>query len=269
MTGYALRESCKTAAHTSEQRILSNWLPVSCLAAAFVVGLFSPSRDATAQRGGHTGRVVLYDKDSRYYRIRVVDEAGGKKRCLYFSRYRGVQSKMLLAEPNALDFGYARSMIAALAFKPEAKNVLLIGLGGASLPKFIQKHFPRINLDIVEIDPDVVSVAKKYFFFEPAAETRIFVMDGRMFLKRVQGEYDVILLDAFAGDRIPFHLTTKEFLELVQEHLTSDGVVASNLWSPGDTRFVAAESIVSIEENRKISQSSAPKTRRELRAPTG
>jgi len=215
--------------------------------AMFILALAAclPGGHADAQQD--KGSVILYDKDSQYYRIRVVDEAGGKRRSLYFSRYRGVQSRMLRANPDALDFEYARSMIAAFALHGKPKNVLLVGLGGASLPKFIQKHFHGTRLDIVEIDPDVVRVAQKYFFFKPAPETRIYVMDGRMFLKWVVGKYDVILLDAFAGDRIPFHLTTKEFLQLVREHLVPNGVVAGNLWNPHDTRFRAAETATYLQ----------------------
>jgi spermidine synthase len=66
-------------------------------------------------------------------------------------------------------------------------------------------------------------------------------MDGRMFFKRSRKKYDLILLDAYAADHIPFHLTTREFLELVKEDLKPKGLVASNLWEHSVNRFYHAE----------------------------
>ncbi len=74
---------------------------------------------------------------------------------------------------------------------------------------------PNAQLDIVEIDPAVDRVARKYFGFKPAAKTRVFVEDGRVFVKRAgrqKPNYDLVMLDAFAEDYIPEHMLTKEFL---------------------------------------------------------
>ena len=87
--------------------------------------------------------------------------------------------------------------------------MLLIGLGGAAIPKFLARHYPDIELHIVEIDPDVVQVARKYFSFQPTERMKVFVADGRLFLTQTQERYDVILLDAYSSDTIPFHLTTR------------------------------------------------------------
>ena len=85
--------------------------------------------------------------------------------------------------------------------------------------KFIQAHWPDVKLDIVEIDPDVVKVCQEWFEFKPGKNTRIITMDGRLYMKNATDTYDVILLDAYAGDRIPFHMTTKEFVTLVKSRL--------------------------------------------------
>ena len=194
-----------------------------------------------AAPSGGEKRIVRYDRESRYYTIRVVDYPDRGRRCLLFSKSRGVQSSMILADPDALDLRYSRSMMAALALHPAPKEVLLVGLGGGAIPKFIQKHFPQIRLDIVEIDPDVVKVCQEWFQFKPSPTTRIIVMDGRMYLKRSAKPYDLVLLDAYAADRIPFHLTTLEFVRLVRAHLKPGGAVASNLWAYRSNRFYFAE----------------------------
>jgi spermidine synthase len=93
----------------------------------------------------------------------------------------------------------------------------------------------------VELDPDVVRVCQDYFEFRGTPGVRVIVMDGRMYLKRAEKTYDVILLDAYAADHVPFHLTTKEFIELVKAHLKPGGVVASNLWEKAVNRFYLAE----------------------------
>ena len=185
--------------------------------------------------------ITRYEHESKYYRIRIVDYPAEGRRCLHFSKSRGIQSSMILAKPDELDLQYSKTMVAALAFHPAPQEVLLIGLGGASLPKFIQKHFPNTRIDIVEIDPEVVQACQSWFEFKGTPNTRVIVMDGRMYLKRSAKQYDVILLDAYATDRIPFHLTTVEFIQLVKSRLKAGGLVASNLWEHSTNRFYFAE----------------------------
>jgi len=204
--------------------------------AAIGLGIYVVAQGAATEE-----QKILYDHDSKYYRIQVVDSLKEGHRDLIFSKSRGIQSSMILAEPDKLFFKYTQSMIAALALQPEAKDVLLIGLGGASLPKFIQKQFPDVKLDVVELDPDVVKVCQDWFQFKGTANTTVIVMDGRMYLKSNPKTYDVILLDAYSSDHIPFHMTTEEFVTLVKTHLKPGGVVATNLWEPALNRFYFAE----------------------------
>jgi spermidine synthase len=211
-----------------------------------------------AQGAANSEPTVRYDRESRYYRIRVVDYPKEGRRCLHFSKSRGIQSSMFLGDPARLDLQYSLSMTAALALPvataAEAggepvrnspggggRDVLLVGLGGAAIPKFIQKHFPDMRLDIVELDPDVVKVCQEWFDFKGTPNTRVIVMDGRMYLKRSPRQYDIIMLDAYAADRIPFHLTTQEFIELARSRLKAGGLVASNLWESTVNRFYLAE----------------------------
>ncbi len=205
------------------------------LAAAGLVAVWAAADPDGAKQ------VVLYDKESRYYRIYVVDHLDENLRCLYFSKMHGVQSSMKLDAPVDLTLAYSKSMMAAFALHEDPKEVLLLGLGGGSLPKFIQTHFPKVKLDIVELDPDVVKVAGQFFKLAPSPNTHIYVMDGRLFLKGTEKTYDIILLDAYAADHIPFHLTTLEFIRLARSRLKPGGLVASNLWEPRLNRFFFAE----------------------------
>jgi spermidine synthase len=181
--------------------------------------------------------VTRYDQDSRYYRIIVRDYLERDRRILYFSRTRGAQSSMIISDPTRLGLSYLRTSVAALAAHEDPQDVLVVGLGGGAMPKFLAEHYPDLNIDVVEIDPDVVRVAQDYFEFEPTSNMRVFAVDGRIFLREVDKSYDVILLDAYGSDRIPFHLTTVEFFELVRERLNPNGVVSLNLWEALVNRF--------------------------------
>lgn len=196
----------------------------------------------SAQNAGTKPKsVVRYDRDSRYYRIIVSDYPDLDRRVLYFSKTRGAQSSMILSDPYRLGLSYLRSMASGLALHPAPKKVLLIGLGGAAIPKFLSRNYPDIELHIVEIDPDVIQVASKLFSFQPTGKMKIFVMDGRLFLAQCGEKYDVILLDAYSSDTVPFHLTTLEFYKLVKEHLNPGGVVAANMWEYFINKYYQAE----------------------------
>jgi spermidine synthase len=109
--------------------------------------------------------------------------------------------------------------------------MLVIGLGGGSIPKKIQKEFPRMEIDAVEIDPEVIMMAKDYFNIKENTLLRLHAQDGRLFMTRTRQQYDIILLDAYFTDAMPFHLTTKEFFELAQKKLTPNGIIVANLIS--------------------------------------
>ena len=186
------------------------------------------------------GEKVLYEGDSLYHHIRVSEEGG--YRYLSFNRARGTQSKISVSEPFKLQFPYTKAAFVVPAFlegKPE--NILFVGLGGGSIPRVMAKCYPDAKIDIVEIDEDVIKVAKKFFFFEPTSNMKITVMDGRRFLRSSRDKYDIIFLDAYDDMSIPFHLTTKEFFEIVKQRLTTKGLVASNVWGPRNDRFYLSE----------------------------
>ena len=107
-----------------------------------------------------------------------------------------------------------------------------IGLASGSVPKRLLRDFPELEVDVVEIDPEVVRVTEKYFGLAPDPRLTVHVGDGRVFLKRTDRRYDLILVDAYAATRyglvIPRHLATKEFLEEARDRLTANGVLMYN-----------------------------------------
>jgi len=182
---------------------------------------------------------TLFEGESLYHHICVTEEDGF--RYLAFDETRGTQSAMKIADPLFLHYVYARLAFAGLAFCGQPNDVLFVGLGGASMPKFFRRYYPEANVDIAEIDPMIVEVAKKYFAFSEDPKMKVYVKDGRVFLAKSEKKYDVIVLDAYNTDSIPFHLTTKEFFEEVRRHVKPDGAVVSNIWSPTLNKYFEAE----------------------------
>ncbi len=183
----------------------------------------------------------IYEADSLYHHVMVMEDPEGL-RYLSFNRAMGHQSVVKPGHPELLTFAYTKSGFAALAFldRPPA-SVLFVGLGGGSMPMYLRLVEPQASIDIAEIDPEVARVAEKYLGFRPDPAMRVVTQDGRIFLKRNPQRYDVIFLDAYNDQAVPFHLTTREFLELVKSRLKPGGVVASNIWSADLNRFFTSQ----------------------------
>jgi spermidine synthase len=172
---------------------------------------------------------VIYEKASSYNTIVVTEDHRGL-RTLLFERGGGRQSVVKPGDPDHLELAYARAALAGLALCGEPRRILVVGLGGATLPTFLRKHYPDATIDIVEIDPEVVDVARRFFGFREDERMRAHVADGRRFIESPREPYDVIFLDAFGARNVPAHLTTQEFLLAVRRAVAPSGVVVGNVW---------------------------------------
>jgi len=174
---------------------------------------------------GQGGYTIVHTKDSQYHRIAVVDDDDSR----YLRFDSSFQSGMFKANPFRTRFDYTDYLQLPLAYRPQIRRILYIGLGGGSAPKRMWRDHPATQLDVVELDPDVVDVAYEYFALPRDPRLRVEVEDGRRFLARNEGPWDAIVVDAFYSDSIPFHLATREFLELARSRLAPGGVVATNI----------------------------------------
>jgi spermidine synthase len=174
---------------------------------------------------GIGGMRVIYEADSVYHFIVVAED----DRARYLRFDRSFQSGMLLNDPFESPFLYAAYAHLGLIFNPQTKRVLFIGLGGGSIPKRFWRDYPEMSIEVAELDPMVVDVAKRFFQVREDSRLRISVEDGRLFLRRSREKFDIIVLDAYFADSIPFHLTTREFYRLATERLVPGGVLVSNI----------------------------------------
>ncbi len=173
---------------------------------------------------------TLYEKESAYNTIIVTENDQGL-RTLLFEKGGVRQSVVKPGDPDYIEFPYIAGMTLGLTFAEQPKRALIVGLGGGSLPSLLRKHYPDMTIDVVDIDPDVVAVAKKYFGFREDKSMHAHVSDGRRFIEEAREPYDIIFLDAYGAENIPYHLATKEFLTAVRRAVTPTGAVVANIWS--------------------------------------
>jgi spermidine synthase len=170
---------------------------------------------------------TLYQKDSIYQTLTVFQE--GTVLELYGGR--ACFSAIDTAKPYDLMLEYTGMMIMGTAYVENPQAALMIGLGGGTVANYLRKYYPHLNMTIVELDEVVFACAQKFFNFKADEKMKVVIQDGRRYLMKDQERYDLIFLDAYYGDYIPFHLLTKEFLALVKDHLRPNGIVVSNTWS--------------------------------------
>jgi len=179
---------------------------------------------------------LLLERRSQYNTVLVSENERGL-RILRFERGGALQSVVKPGDPDHLELSYTRAMPVAFLHVPDPQRVLVVGLGGGSIPGFVHRRFPRTRVDVVEIDPVVVAVAKSHFGYVEDARMRCYVEDGRAFIERSPDRYDVIFLDGFGTDSVPRHLTTREFMQAVKRALRPGGIVVGNVWARSHNRL--------------------------------
>lgn len=175
---------------------------------------------------------VNEDIDTQYSRILVYDfkNIDGDIVRVLKTNPSGVQSHMLVSDPNKMLTTYGEVYDLGAYLYPDFKEALLLGGGGYSYPKHFLEKFTQANLDVVEIDPGMTAVAKKYFYFKESPKINIFHEDARVFLNKNQKKYDVIFKDTFNNSySIPFQLTTEEVIRREFDSLGERGVIFVNI----------------------------------------
>lgn len=189
--------------------------------AALALGLFLISCAAQS---------ILYESRSAEGTIIVSQDRNGM-RTLLFEEGGARQSVVKPGDPEHLELPYTKAALVGLALTETRARMLVIGLGGGTLPMFLRHHYPQAQIDAVDISPHVVEVARRYFGFREDERMKAHVADGRKFIETAPaGAYDLIFLDAYGAHSVPAHLTTREFLLAVRRALAPQGVVVGNIW---------------------------------------
>lgn len=142
-------------------------------------------------------------------------------------------------DPRALPVTYTRYLTVALAYVDKLDSLLEIGLGGGRTVAYLNLHMPEVPITSVELDPDVIDLAEVYFDLTPNDTLTLVERDGRIHLLRDRTQHDVIMVDAYRGPFVPFHMLTQEFYKTAKRRLTDGGVLAQNI-EPTTMLFDAA-----------------------------
>jgi len=194
---------------------------------AIVLGGYVLLKVAPVPGENEFGETVLFRADTQYHRITVTEDEDARH--LRFDRSH--QSAIALDDPYVSRIRYPDYLHLALALRPEAERVLVLGLGGGAVTKRMWRDYPAVSIDSVEIDPVVADVARDYFDLPEDARSRVFVEDARRYVQSTDETYDIIIIDAYYADALPFHLTTDQFFREVEVRLAPGGVVAYNVIS--------------------------------------
>ena len=176
---------------------------------------------------------TIYEVKSRYQLITVQDTPSGYRQLIFDGRFDGtdaIQSEMNLSDHEELTLSYSRHIMTVLPMVQKIKRILIVGLGGACMQRYLYKLLPGATIETAELDPEIRNVAARYFFFKEDARQIVHLGDGRTFIENSKDKYDIIFLDAFSATSIPYRLATQEFLKAVRNRLADGGIACANLW---------------------------------------
>lgn len=177
----------------------------------------------------------MIDLDTEYSRIQIYDSTDAKTG----RPFRAIATDPFFAQSSMyLDDGspmleYVKFYELVNHYKPGHRNSLMIGGAGYTVPREYLKNNPEARIDVVEIDPKMTELARKYFNLRDDPRLTIFHEDGRVYLNRSESaKYDAVFVDAFGSlFSIPYQLTTLEAIQQIHRVLTDDGIVIVNIGS--------------------------------------
>jgi spermidine synthase len=179
---------------------------------------------------------TYFFKESDYYTIKLKRSirGGNGNRLESLVLDHLVHSYTDLKDPLYLEYEYIRmyeEIVRWQSKKRESFKTLFIGGGGYTFPRFIEVKYPKAEIDVVEIDPEITQVVQNYIGISKESRIRSFNEDGRWFVMnyKEKGTYDFIIGDAFNDLSIPYHLTTKEFTMQLKSLLKPDGLLLANV----------------------------------------
>lgn len=181
-------------------------------------------------------RALIESVESEYNNI-FIYRVGDFTTMSFRVRYRDeTESVLNRRDSGALPLPYTRAMTAVLAYADRLDSLLMIGLGGGTTSRYIAGHVPTLTVTVAELDGAVVRMAKKHFLLTESPRYRVVERDGRVHLMRNRkARYDIVMVDAFRGGYVPFHLLTREFYELLKQRLAPGGAAVFNVH--GDTKL--------------------------------
>jgi len=210
--------------HIKVQRLFSLLLLVPMLWSTLAI--HGPIKPADGSNGGG---ILLAERESAYNYIQVVQVENETQ--LILNEGVGIHS---IYDPHNIltggpwDYFAVAPLFNTPPFQPQqVKSVCVIGLGAGTIPRELTATYGPLAIDGVELDGEIVSLARQYFQMDES-NLHVIVQDGRYYLQTTQKRYDEIAIDAYQQPYVPFQLATREFFQTVRSHLTPTGVAVIN-----------------------------------------
>jgi spermidine synthase len=178
---------------------------------------------------------VIHEDESLYQFVQVTERDGARR--LYLDE--GVAVHSVWRPSDVLTGGVWDTFLALppLLGRP-LEHVAILGNAGGTTARAMGVYYPRADIDGVELDPAVTDVGRRYLGLDDNPRLHVHTADARPFLRRSDGGYDLIVVDAYRPPYVPFYLATREFFQLVRDRLAPGGMVALNVATvPDDTRL--------------------------------
>lgn len=162
--------------------------------------------------------VVADSKTPRGQTIRLISTGPG-----------GYQSGIDIAQPDSLLFWYTEEIASVVDQLEQRDRILILGGGTYTLPRYLANKYPSSQVDVVEIDPALVDIARKYFFFQPVDNLQIISEDARVYVDTTSQKYDIVVVDVYSDSEVPFSVLTKQYGQSIRRIVQSGGRVIANI----------------------------------------
>lgn len=173
---------------------------------------------------------TIHKATSKYHKIEIVEQ-DGLRGFLTGAGISQEQSAIKLSDLRYHVFDYSLMAMYSLGFVRNPQEVLIVGLGGGIVPREMANYRPLAGIDVIEVDKEVVKIAKQFFFIEESDMFKIHCGDAFRIIPEMANDnrkYDIVFLDAFFANYIPRPLMSEEFFYMVASVLKDSSVVAVN-----------------------------------------
>lgn len=141
----------------------------------------------------------------------------------------GIQSGIQVGQPYEPVFWYTRQLADLIAQTPVKQDILMLGGGTFTLPQQIALKYPESHIDVVEIDPKLVDIAREYFSYQDPKNVQLTFSDARTYVNQTKRQYDIVVVDVYGNTDIPFTFMTREYGEALKQVVRPSGVVMVNM----------------------------------------
>lgn len=164
------------------------------------------------------------------------------------------QARIDVTDPQRVVAGYTQAFVAATAMHGQPKRVLVLGVGGGILPSAVREAFPQATIDAVDIDEEVIAIARELFGLSCGDDGRLHLhaADARNFVREAHARgdrWDVVMHDVFDSEYVPAHMMTTEFFGEICAVLEEGGLVAINSHAQGELHTLELATIAASFAN--------------------